>query len=248
MNGEALYQARREGVPRLRAGELHERRRHLPHAPLGAQPRAVLPRPALLPLAPRPTRAACATTRRRAARPGADRAAVACAACSRRLVPSAARSPSRQQCLATIRDPNRDLPRRAQLNRFLRAIKHSTARFKVIMNELPIQQYYVAPVRPLGGLRGRAPAGAQLPAGNVKNVVFLTTDVHATLVNDARSRRSSPAARDSGILDITVGPAATANFELEIDGATEHRQRRRWSTTCSSRAPPPNGPGRAARS
>ena len=50
---------------------------------------------------------------------------------------------------------------------------------------------------------------------NVKNVVFLTTDVHATLVNDARFQtleQGGPV--NSGILDMTVGSAATENFEL----------------------------------
>jgi hypothetical protein len=52
----------------------------------------------------------------------------------------------------------------------------------------------------------------------VKNVVFLTTDVHATLVNDARFQTLEPGGpRDSGILDVTVGSAATENFALEID-------------------------------
>jgi hypothetical protein len=56
---------------------------------------------------------------------------------------------------------------------------------------------------------------------NVKNVVFLTTDVHATLVADARLKTLEPGGpENSGIRDITVGPAATANFELEIDDAT----------------------------
>ena len=53
----------------------------------------------------------------------------------------------------------------------------------------------------------------------VKNVVFLTTDVHATLVNDARFQTLEPGgAQNSGILEATVGPAATASFAKEIDG------------------------------
>ena len=42
-------QPRREGVPRLRAGELEQAERPLPHRSLGPQPRGVLPRPALFP-------------------------------------------------------------------------------------------------------------------------------------------------------------------------------------------------------
>ena len=53
--------------------------------------------------------------------------------------------PVSQQCLDTIRDPNRDYLGDAQFNRFSKAIKKSKARFKVIINELPIHQYYVLP-------------------------------------------------------------------------------------------------------
>lgn len=87
------------------------------------------------------------------------------------------------------------------------------------MNEVPIQQYYALPYdrwegyeaerqRVLGELR------------SVRNVIFLTTDVHATLVNDARFQTlESVGPRNSGILDVTVGSAATANLGLEIDSA-----------------------------
>ena len=55
----------------------------------------------------------------------------------------------------------------------------------------------------------------------VKNTIFLTTDVHGTLVNDARFKTLEPGGPvNSGILDVTVGPAATANFAQEINGAT----------------------------
>ena len=53
---------------------------------------------------------------------------------------------------------------------------------------------------------------------DVKNVVFLATDVHATLVNDARFQTLEPGGpQDSGILEATVGPAATATFDREIN-------------------------------
>ena len=56
-----------------------------------------------------------------------------------------------------------------------------------------------AALRPLGGLRGGARGAPALPTRNVENVVFLTTDVHANLVNDARYRpsgRRRPELRD----------------------------------------------------
>ena len=55
---------------------------------------------------------------------------------------------------------------------------------------------------------------------NVKNVVFLTTDVHANLVNDARfNTLGAGGVQNSGILDVTTGPIATANYSLEISDA-----------------------------
>ena len=90
-----------------------------------------------------------------------------------------------QACLDTIRSPNRTFLGKRQLARFLRDVKRSNARFKVIMNEMPIQQYYVLPYDRWEGFEAeRQQLLRELQS--VKNVIFLTTDVHATLVNDAR--------------------------------------------------------------
>jgi hypothetical protein len=61
------------------------------------------------------------------------------------------------------------------------------------------------------------PALAQ-PVSQACLEAIRSTEVHATLVNDARFQTLEPGGpRNSGILDVTVGPAATANFALEID-------------------------------
>jgi hypothetical protein len=123
-----------------------------------------------------------------------------------------------QACLDTINDPNRAMLGDRQEKRFLHDIHHSSARFKVVMNEVPIQQFYANPYDRWEGYAGdrqRVLNGLQ----GVKNVVFLTTDVHATLVNDARFKTLEPGGpQNSGILEATVGPAATASFAKEIDG------------------------------
>ncbi len=135
------------------------------------------------------------------------------------LIPSLAQ-PVSAACLAAINDPDRTLLGKPQLARFLHDVKSSDARFKVVVNEVPIQQYYALPYDRWEGYeadRQRVLQGLQ----GVKNVVFLSTDVHATLVNDARFKTLEPGGPvNSGILDVTVGPAATANFGLEIDQAT----------------------------
>jgi alkaline phosphatase D len=131
-------------------------------------------------------------------------------------------SPVSQQCLDTIRDPDRDYLGDAQFRTFRRAIRRSKARFKVIVNELAIQQYYVLPYDRWEGYEAERRRMLRFLSRNVKNVVFLSTDVHATLVNDARFQTLEEGGpRDSGILDVTVGPAATANYGIEIDDTVD---------------------------
>jgi phosphodiesterase/alkaline phosphatase D-like protein len=154
------------------------------------------------------------------------------------------RQPVSAECLATIRDPNRTYLGKRQLNRFLSAIKNSTARFKVIMNELPILQYYALPYDRWEGYEAERLQVLNYLKANVKNVVFLTTDVHATLVADARLKTLEPGGPvNSGIRDITVGPAATANFELEIDEATGRTGNGRLIDDVFLEGAPPSGAG-----
>ena len=66
------------------------------------------------------------------------------ATCSRSLTPSLAQ-PVSQACLDRDQQPGPDLPRQAPAGALPAAVEASDARFKVIMNEMPIQQYYVLP-------------------------------------------------------------------------------------------------------
>jgi alkaline phosphatase D len=133
------------------------------------------------------------------------------------LVEPSLAQPVSRACLDAIRSPQRTYLGRRQLRRFLRQVKRSDARFKVIVNELPIQQYYVLPYDRWEGYEAERQLVLR-ELQSVPNVVFLTTDVHATLVNDARFQTLEPGGPgNSGILDVTVGSAATENFALEID-------------------------------
>ena len=60
------------------------------------------------------------------------------------LVPSLA-NPVPQSCLNAIADPGRTVLGGRQYAAFTRAIRASTATWKVIVNEVPIQQYYALP-------------------------------------------------------------------------------------------------------
>jgi phosphodiesterase/alkaline phosphatase D-like protein len=158
------------------------------------------------------------------------------------VVPSLAQ-PVSQACLDRIRDPNRTYLGQRQLERFLREVRRSTARFKVIINEMPIQQYYLLPYDRWEGFEAERQRVLSALQG-VKNVISLSTDVHATLVNDARFQTLEPGGpRDSGLLDFTVGPVATANYALEIDDATGSPGAGALADGAFFTPPPPAGVG-----
>ena len=181
---------------------------------VGQEPRDLLPRRALVPQRQGEHERRLRQPADRPAGPGADRAAERPRRCSR-SDPSLAQ-PVSQACLDAINDPNRTILGEEQMNDFLHDVSLA-ARFKVVMNEVPIQQFYAHPYDRWEGYeadRQRVLSGLQ----GVNNVVFLTTDVHATFVNDARFKTLEPGGpQNSGILEATVGPAATASFAREIN-------------------------------
>ena len=148
-------------------------------------------------------------------------------------------------CLAAIRNTGRTFLGRAQMERFKAAVDRSTATWKLIMNEMPIQQYYALPYDRWEGYEAERQELLTHLRNNVKNVAFLTTDVHATFVNDARFATfpEEGGQRDSGIFDFTVGPASTANFSLEIDDEVRQSGAGNLARDGFFKQPPPNGPG-----
>jgi alkaline phosphatase D len=133
------------------------------------------------------------------------------------LVPSLANPPP-PACLAAVADPGRTMLGKRQLSEFEAAIKRSTATFKVIVNEVPVQQFYALPYDRWEGYAAERARLLAFLAENVENAVFLTTDVHANLVNDARLQTLEPGGPvDSSITEVTTGPIATKTFAREVD-------------------------------
>jgi phosphodiesterase/alkaline phosphatase D-like protein len=126
-------------------------------------------------------------------------------------------------CLARLNDPKRTMLGTRQEAEFFSAISHSKATFKVIMNEVNIQQYFALPYDRWEGYEADRKRVLNFVKSKVKNAIFLTTDVHANLVNDARfdtfPADNSPS-KDSGLLDVSTGPVATMTYKREINGAT----------------------------
>jgi alkaline phosphatase D len=150
--------------------------------------------------------------------------AVAKQACNNDLAPTAPAS-VRQSfgfppnppagCLDAINDPSRTYLGAIQMQALKNALLNSTAKFKYIINEDPIQQFYVVPYDRWEGYGyERTSLLNFILLRNIKNVVFLTTDTHATLFNQVfkdKDTRPGTIAYEG-----VTGPIATDTFEAEV--------------------------------
>ena len=127
------------------------------------------------------------------------------------------RNPVSPACLDAIRDPGRTMLGGRQYAAFTKAIARSTATWKVIVNEVPIQQYYALPYDRWEGYAAERERLLRFLQANVRNVVFLATDTHANLVNEVRHRTLGGAPESAGIWEVVSGPVATNTFAKEID-------------------------------
>ncbi|MEX2106347.1 MAG: alkaline phosphatase D family protein [Solirubrobacterales bacterium] len=152
--------------------------------------------------------------------------------------------PAPPACVAAINDPNRTMLGEHQLEVFENAVKSSTATFKVIMNEVPIQQFYALPYDRWEGYAAERTQLLTFLRDNVKNVVFLTTDVHANMVNDARLQTLEAGGPvNTGITEVTTGPVATKTFAGEINSAVGSTSAATSIRAFFFNAQPPTGVG-----
>jgi alkaline phosphatase D len=119
-----------------------------------------------------------------------------------------------QACQARLADPSRTMLGRAQLDRFKRDIDRSNATFKVVLNELPIQQIYFQPYDRWEGYAAERRELLTFLRSRVENVVFLTTDFHANLINDVRISTFSQGG-DTGFEEVVTGPVALKTFAVD---------------------------------
>ena len=131
-----------------------------------------------------------------------------------------------------------------QFDRFTGAVAGSNATFKVIVNEVPIQQFYALPYDRWEGYEAERKKLLLFLQSNVRNVIFLTTDTHANFVNDARLQTlESGGPIDSGITEVITGPVATRTFAKEIDAVTGKPGSGILISGLFFKQPPPRGPG-----
>jgi alkaline phosphatase D len=158
------------------------------------------------------------------------------------LAPSL-KNPVSAECLGAIDDPARTMLGARQYAAFTRAIRASTATWKVIVNEVPIQQYYALPYDRWEGYEAERTKLLRFLQAKVKNVVFLTTDTHANLVNEVRYRTLGVTPEGSGIWEAVTGPVATNTFSKEIDRYLGAPGAGPAIGALFFKPPPPNGMG-----
>jgi phosphodiesterase/alkaline phosphatase D-like protein len=146
-------------------------------------------------------------------------------------------------CLAAINDPTRTMLGTAQYGAFTQAIQASTATFKVVVNEVPIQQFYALPYDRWEGYAAERERLLHFLQANTRNVVFLTTDTHANLVNEIRYRTLGGPVEGSEMYEAVTGPVATNTFAKEIDGFLHSAGAAGFIGSLFFKPPPPTGVG-----
>ena len=153
------------------------------------------------------------------------------------------KNPVAPACLAAINDPSRTMLGTRQFVAFTKAFRASTATWKVVVNEVPIQQFYALPYDRWEGYAAERERLLRFLQSNVRNVVFLTTDTHANLVNEVRYKTLGGAPEGTGIWEVVTGPVATNSFAKEIDGYLSQKGAGTAIGALFFKPPPPNGMG-----
>ena len=118
-------------------------------------------------------------------------------------------------CLAAINDTARTILGPVQKAAFEADLLASTAKFKIVLSEDAIQQFYALPYDRWEGYGGdRSEILNYIRTNDIGNVVFLTTDLHANIANDVfidKTTDATPIAYEA-----ISGPIATNTYKHEI--------------------------------
>jgi alkaline phosphatase D len=148
-------------------------------------------------------------------------------------------------CLAALTDPKRTMLGSRQYNAFTTAIKNSTAKWKVIINEVPMMEFGINPYDDWEGYEAEREKLLTFLKNNVKNVAIVTTDFHTNWVNDARIKTwpEDGGPVDSGIREWIAGGVADHLFGHEIDDVAGRPDSWPLVDGAYLNRQPPDGPG-----
>jgi alkaline phosphatase D len=156
-----------------------------------------------------------------------------------------ASNPARPECLAALNDPNRTMLGTSQYDRFTTAVKNSPAKWKVVINSVPLMEIGLNPYDSWRGYAHERERLLNFLKSNVKNVVSVTTDFHTNWVNDARIKTypEDGGPVESGIMEFVAGGVADHLFGHEIDAFTGSKDSWKLLESAFLMRPPPDGPG-----
>ena len=120
-------------------------------------------------------------------------------------------------CLASLNNPSRTMLGPVQKAQFKNDLANSTAQYKFVVSQDPIQQFFVQPYDRWEGYAAERSEILNFIRNNgIDNTLFLTTDTHATLQN----RVFMDAFTDPGTIsnEMVTGPIATTTFQNEVIG------------------------------
>ncbi len=120
-------------------------------------------------------------------------------------------------CLRALADPDRTILGAAQKAWLKERLQRSEATWKLIVSEVPIQEFFAFPYDRWEGYAGeRAEILRFIRTAAIRNVVWLSADMHAVLVNEVRLATFG-AAEATGMREVVAGPVATTPFGRELE-------------------------------
>ena len=154
-------------------------------------------------------------------------------------------TPIAPECLAALNDSKRTMLGTRQYNAFTSAIRKSTAKWKVIVNEVPMMEFGINPYDDWEGYEHEREKLLTFLKNTVKNVAIVTTDFHTNWVNDARIKTwpEDGGPVPSGVKEFIGGGVADDLFGHEIDGVTGQADTWKLIDGAFLNQAPPNGPG-----
>jgi phosphodiesterase/alkaline phosphatase D-like protein len=118
-------------------------------------------------------------------------------------------------CLAAINNPARTLLGPVQKAQFKSDLLSSTAKYKIVVNPEPIQNLYALPYDRWEGYGAERNEVLDFISNNgIDNVLFNTTDTHATIINQVfKDKFTSPGTVAE---EAVTGPIATDTYQTEV--------------------------------
>jgi alkaline phosphatase D len=134
------------------------------------------------------------------------------------VVPQLA-NPVPPSCISALYDPSRTMLGAAQLSQFESDLQASTAKFKLVFSEDPMQEIFAFPYDRWEGYGAERLALLNyITSNSITGVTWLTTDTHASIVNDVYT--NSYTGTDTGMDEAIVGPIATDTLLNEANNET----------------------------